>query len=140
MSQKGTILAVVLVILAALVVVVGVGYAALPEPRGDIELSATEFDFGTVANNAPVDHVFQVHNAGDGPLQISGVSTSCGCTSATVGRDRLAPGESTELRVSYDPLTHDGATGQFMRVVYVRSDDPDTPEATLTIHVTVVEL
>lgn len=140
MSQKGTIFAVVLVILVALVMAVGVGYAALPEPRGDIELSATEFDFGTVPNNAPVDHVFRVHNAGDGPLEISGVNTSCGCTTAIVGRERLAPGESTELRVIYDPLAHDGATGEFMRVVYVRSDDPDTPEATLTIHVTVVEL
>jgi hypothetical protein len=43
------------------------------------------------------------------------------------------------LLVTYDPLAHDGATGQFLRLVYVRSNDPDTPEASLTLRVTVVE-
>ena len=41
--------------------------------------------------------------------------------------------------MTYDPLAHDGATGDFMRLVYIRSDDLDTPEASLTIRVTVVE-
>jgi hypothetical protein len=54
-------------------------------------------------------------------------------------RYELAPGETAQLRVAYDPQAHVGATGQFMRVVYIRSDDPDVPEATLTIRVTVVE-
>ena len=106
---------------------------------GKIELSAAEFDFGTIPNTGPVNQDFEVRNAGRGRLEIIGVSTSCGCTTAEVSDQQLAPGEATELIVTYDPLAHDDATGQFMRIVYLRSDDPDTPEATLTICVTVVE-
>jgi hypothetical protein len=139
MNQKRILIAIVLTIVVALVAVVAVGYAALPQDKGQIELSATEFDFGAIPNTGPVSETFQVRNTGNGPLAISGVSTSCGCTTAQVGSQQLAAGESTDLTVTYDPLTHDGATGDFMRLVYVRSDDPDTPEASLTIRVTVVE-
>ena len=139
MNQKRIVIAVALIIAVALVAAVAVGYAALPQAQGQIELSATEFDFGTIPNTGPVSQVFQVRNAGDGPLAISGVSTSCGCTTAKVGNQQLAAGESTDLIVTYDPLAHGGATGEFMRLVYIRSDDPNTPEANLTIRVKVVE-
>lgn len=139
MNQKRILIVIIVAILVALAAAVAVGYAAIPQARGQIELSATEFDFGTIPNTGPVSQVFQVRNAGDGPLEISGVSTSCGCTTAEIGNRRLAPGETSDLAVTYDPLAHDGAIGEFMRVVFVRSDDPDTPEANLTIRVTVVE-
>lgn len=131
-------IAVVTVVVLILVMAAAAGYAGLPQAPGRIRLSATEFDFGTVPNDGPVSHTFQVWNEGQGPLEISGVATSCGCTSATVGTRHLGPGDSTDLTVTYDPLAHDGALGQFLRVVYVRSDDPDTPEAGLAIHVNVV--
>jgi hypothetical protein len=139
MNQKRIIVAIVLTTLVVLVAAVAVGYAALPQSAGRIELSATEYDFGTIPNTGPVSQIFQVRNAGDGPLEISGVSTSCGCTTAEIGSQQLAAGESTDLIVTYDPLAHDGATGDFIRLVYVRSDDPETPEASMTIWVTVVE-
>jgi hypothetical protein len=139
MNQEKTIAVVGLAVLLIAVAAVAVGYAALPQAPGQIELSATEFDFGAVPNTGSVSHTFQVRNTGDGPLQISGVSTSCGCTTAEVASHKLASGQATDLTVTYDPLAHDGATGEFMRVVYVRSDDPNTPEATLTIRVTVVK-
>lgn len=108
-------------------------------PPGKIELSATEFDFGTIPNTEPVTQVFQVHNVGGEKLEITGVSTSCGCTTAEIGSRSLSPGEVTDLVVTYDPQAHDGATGEFMRVVYVRSNDPETPEVNLAIRATVVE-
>jgi hypothetical protein len=67
------------------------------------------------------------------------VSTSCGCTTAEIDEPLLAPGATANLIVTYDPQAHDGATGEFMRIVYIRSDDPDTSEATLTLHVKVVD-
>ena len=137
MRQKSVWIVVVLI--GLLILAVAVGYAALPQLPGQIGLSAVEFDLGTVPNTGPVSQVFQVRNVGRGPLEISGISTSCGCTSAEISDLRLRPSETTDLLVTYDPLAHDGATGQFLRLVYVRSDDPDTPEASLTLRVTVVE-
>lgn len=136
MNSKPITFVVIAIILFGLAAVAG--YAALPQAPGRIKLSASEFDFGTVPNTGPVSQAFEVRNAGQGLLRIDGVSTSCGCTTAEIARDELAPGESTELTVTYDPLAHDGALGEFLRLVYVRSDDPQTPEATLTIRVRVV--
>ncbi len=134
MKQKRT--TIVLASLGLLVLALVAGCAQQP---GQVELSATEYDFGTIPNNKPVSEVFEVRNVGRGKLEITGVSTSCGCTTADVDKRQLAPGEMAELVVTYDPQAHDGATGQFMRIVYVRTDDPGVPEATLTIRVTVAE-
>jgi hypothetical protein len=122
------------VLLGLLLLALAAGCAQQP---GQVELSATEYDFGTIPNDKPVSQTFEVRNRGRGQLEILGVSTSCGCTSAEVSKRRLARGETAQLEVTYDPLAHDGATGRFMRIVYIRSNDPDVPEATLTIRVTV---
>jgi hypothetical protein len=113
--------------------------AACAAAPGEIALNTAEFDFGTIPNNKPVSQAFQVRNVGRGELEITGVSTSCGCTTAEIDDHELAPGQAANLKISYDPQAHGGATGEFMRMVYVRSNDPDTPETALTIRVTVVE-
>ena len=136
-AQKRVCLA--LVGLLILTLVAASGCAAVADPPGRIELSASEFDFGDIPNTGPVSHTFQVRNVGRGALEITGVSTSCGCTTAEIGSRRLVPGRVADLTVTFDPQAHGGATGEFMRQVYVRSSDPDTPEAILTIRVTVVE-
>jgi hypothetical protein len=116
-----------------------VGCTANAESPGQIELDSAEFDFGTVPNDKLASQVFQVRNAGRGTLEILGLSTSCGCTTAEIDDHRLAPGETSDLTVTYDPQAHDGATGEFMRIVYIRSDDPDRAETTLILRVKVVE-
>ena len=121
--------------LLGMLLVLATGCAKQP---GQIELSAVEYDFGTVPNTKSVSQVFEVRNTGQGALEITGVSTSCGCTTAEVDQHQLSSGETAKLTVTYDPQAHGGATGQFMRQVYLRSDDPDTPEVSLTFRVTVV--
>ncbi|MGB9777360.1 MAG: DUF1573 domain-containing protein [Anaerolineae bacterium] len=104
---------------------------------GRIQLSVTDFNLGTIPNTQPVSHTFEIRNVGRGGLEITGLSTSCGCTTAEVVRRRLAPGEATDLLVTFDPQAHGGQTGSFLRQVYIRSTDPETPEAVLTLRVTV---
>ncbi len=106
---------------------------------GEIVLVTTEANFGTIPNDVPVTQTFEIRNDGTGTLQITELSTSCSCTIVEVERDRIAPGESTVLTVTFDPTTHNGATGDFMRQVFIRSNDPDTPETRFTLWVTVVE-
>lgn len=126
-------------LLTIVLAVAALGVRAATRPTGVIELSVTELDFGTVGNIEPVSRVLQLQNVGQGWLEITGLSTSCGCTSAEVGSYKLAPREVTALTVTYDPQVHNGETGDFVRLVYIRSNDPTTPEASLTIRVTVVE-
>jgi hypothetical protein len=127
-------LALALVLAVAGVVVV---WASPVDRHGRIELSDSDFSFGIIPNAAPVSEAFQVRNVGEGTLHILGVSTSCGCTTAEIGARVLDPGEVTDLRVTFDPQAHGGATGVFTRLVYVRSDDPERPEISLVVHVQV---
>jgi len=123
--------------LLALLLLASVGCTTAARPPGKIELSAAVFDFGEIPNSDPVSETFQVRNVGGETLEIIGVSTSCGCTTAEVDSHHLPPGETTGLTVTYHPQAHGGETGEFTRVVYVRSSDPETPEVTLTIRVRV---
>lgn len=123
----------------AVLLSLGLLNACAPALAGKIDLTTTEAEFGTVPNTDPITRVFEVRNTGDGVLDITGLSTSCGCTTVTVSKESLEPGDVADLTVIFDPTTHNGATGQFMRQVFIQSTDPGKPEAVLTFHVTVVE-
>jgi len=94
------------------------------------------FDFGTV--EAKVETTFVMYNTGDAPLQLLGISTSCGCTSARADQQLIMPGARTRLYVSFDPNAHEGIEGSVVRQVYVRTNDPAQPETTLEIRASVV--
>lgn len=92
-------------------------------------------DLGEVPQQ-PLDLSYTVWNQGGSPLQIEKVSVSCGCTNATVDQETIPPGKSTQLRVTLDP-TEDDLYGNLVRVIYIRSNDPDTPEAEAEFRVTI---
>jgi hypothetical protein len=87
--------------------------AGCADQPGQVELSTTEFDFGTIPNDKAVSQVFEVRNVGRGKLEITGVSTSCGCTSAEVSKRQLARGETAELK---EPMIHRRTRGQLARL------------------------
>jgi hypothetical protein len=86
----------------------------------------------------PLEITYTVRNEGGSPLTIEKISTSCGCTYAEIERDTLAPGETTPLRVTLDPI-EDNLYGNLTRVIYLRSNDPETPEAEVEFRVTILK-
>ncbi len=136
MKRFWTFLVVAWVVLAGLLV--GNTLPARARP-GQLILETTETDFGTIVNTQAVSRTFQVRNGGGRPLEITGTSTSCGCTTAVLDTLHLEAGAVTTLTLTFDPQVHEGATGNFLRKVYVRSNDPVQPEAVLTFRVNVVE-
>lgn len=107
---------------------------------GKIDLFTGEADFGTISNSDPVTKTFEIRNSGAGNLTINGLSTSCSCTTAVVSKSFLEPGETVELSITFDPGAHNGATGKFMRQIFIESTDPETPRAVFTMWITVVEM
>ena len=100
-----------LVAVALLAAGIGVGYGwlqAAPSESPRIAIVPSEFDFGEIGPRLAVSHVFTVTNVGGALLDISGVSTSCGCTTAAIGATQLQPGESTALTVTFDPQAQVG--------------------------------
>jgi hypothetical protein len=104
--------------------------AAAPAPAPQIQATAPNYDFGTVLEGTPVKHEFTVKNTGKADLVIGHVQTSCGCTVAQSDKSRLAPGEQTQLPVTFD-TRHE--RGHASRRIDVYTNDPKTPDLPLEI-------
>lgn len=74
-----------------------------------------------------------VENTGSKKIKINRLSTSCGCTTAQMDMSDIAPQESREMIVSYDPMVHPDFTGALTRVVYLQTSDSVQPEIEINL-------
>ena len=100
-----------------------------------ISFDTLHFDFGKIPADTKVSHRFKVTNTGQAALNITRLNPSCGCTSTVLGKWTLAPGESTEVEVNFNPAGFRGVSRKSIQVV---SDDPASPTTTLTFEADVV--
>ena len=103
---------------------------ALAEGAPKIEFEQTVYDFGKTSQVATVSGVFKFSNAGDGILKVESLKPSCGCTVAELKPDTLPPGETGELAFT---LHLGQVKAQFDKRIMVKSNDPQTPEVSLSI-------
>lgn len=127
---------------------------------GTSALAAVEnsFDFGSISMaDGKVQRSFAVQNTGSESAAITRMYTSCMCTSASIvkGDERLgpfgmqghgfiprmnmmlAPGETAEVIVTFDPAAHGPAgVGTIARTVYVEQDGADPLELNIKATVT----
>jgi hypothetical protein len=114
----------------------GLFLAACSAKESSIVLEATNLDLGHVVNGEIISREVAVRNEGQADLVIGSVTTSCGCTQATVTPMTLAPGESGVLHIEFDSGAHGPElTGQLIRQVFVTSNDPAQPEAQIELTV-----
>ena len=99
-----------------------------PQPR--IQAANPVYDFGEVVEGTPVKHEFTIKNTGQAELIIGQVQSSCGCTVAQSDKKRLAPGEETQLPVTFD-TSHE--RGRANRRIDVYTNDPQTPDLALNV-------
>jgi len=104
--------------------------AAQTEGTPKIQFDQTLYDFGKTSQVTTVSGVFQFKNTGDGILKLQPPKPSCGCTVAALKPDTLAPGASGELSFTLN-LGFSRATLE--KHISIRSNDPKTPEVSLTI-------
>ncbi|PCH53747.1 MAG: hypothetical protein COC22_01765 [Flavobacteriaceae bacterium] len=67
-----------------------------------IEFDKTDFDFGTINEGDVVDGVFKITNVGKVDLLITNAKASCGCTVPVWPKEAIKPGESAELKFSFN--------------------------------------
>lgn len=102
-----------------------------------IEITPSSFDFGTVEFGQVLNYSFLVKNRGKEILEIKRVATSCGCTTAKIAKEKISPGEEVELEVSYDTKAMGESShgrGKQERIIYVKSNDPISPQAEVLIY------
>ncbi len=121
-----------------------------PADSAKIVFEKKSYDFGDISQaDGTVSIIFSFRNDGKGDLIIDKISTSCGCTSASIiyggkegptftmpghGKENpkewsisIAPGDSAQVKVYYDPNAHGKQKEDEMsitRTVDIFSNDP----------------
>ncbi len=103
-------------------------------PAPSISFEETVYNAGDSWEGEIVSHAFSFTNTGDAELKISRVRSSCGCTASNLSSDTIAPGESGEIRASFNTRHY---RGQRSQPVYVTSNDPANPTVQLQLVTTV---
>jgi hypothetical protein len=110
--------------------------AACAPSAPDIDVPAA-FDMGSVDKGDVAAADIPVRNLGDGPLTVEAVSTSCGCTNATLTPMSIPPGGEARLHVEYDSDAHEEDIGLIERFIFISSDDPDEDDVQIRFTVLV---
>ncbi len=86
-----------------------------------IEADDEVWDFGKIAENGgPVEHTFTIKNISDKPFIISNVTTACGCTTPFFSNKPIMPGETSQIRVRYEPKNR---PGYFTKRIFIWTPD-----------------
>jgi len=101
-----------------------------PQPK--ILVSEEEWDFGKVTQGEKPTHIFMVKNEGEGDLVITGVKGCCPCIEVSISSNLIKPGESAELKVSYDTTDY---VGKDEKHVFIYSNDPQVPDKRISLYV-----
>lgn len=108
------------------------------ETSGEFAFGEDEFDFGIIKQSGgKVSHEFIFTYTGDDPIKITGVPTSCACTSATVDKTELNPGDSAVLTVKFNPNLHEEPEGKFFKTATILTEPKveDRPEVKIWVEI-----
>ncbi len=97
-----------------------------------IHFDETVYDFGSTSQVTTVSGIFHFKNTGTGVLHVDPPKPSCGCTAAQVIPDTLPPGAAGQIPFT---LNLGFNRGRLVKHIAVHSNDPLTPEVSLTIQV-----
>lgn len=82
---------------------------ASAQKKAVISAEQTSHDFGQIKEaDGKVSATFAVKNTGDAPLVITRVIASCGCTTPEWTKEPIAPGQSGDIKITYDPKGRPG--------------------------------
>lgn len=113
---------------------------SVANPRLSRDSAALAFDTRHIVaepmneDDAPKTFVYRLTNAGKEPLVIKRLVSSCSCAAAVAVKTEIGPGESSQIRVTYNPKGH---PGRFERKVFVYTEGEDDPAAILRLSVDV---
>jgi hypothetical protein len=81
--------------------------------------------------------VFKYENKGDTPVHFKAVRPSCGCTTAALPKNDVAPGEKGEITATFNIGDR---TGLQTKTITVETDDPQHPQTILTLKANIAQL
>ena len=85
-------------------------------------------------DDAPKNFIYTFRNVGDRSIEILRLVSTCSCATATCTVNSVAPGESAQINVQYNPKGHPGI---FERKVFMYTQHGNNPAAVLRLTVDV---
>ena len=99
--------------------------------RAELKWAQAFQNFHRAPGDGHLETKFVFQNTGKTPVTIGKVRTSCGCTSARLGKNTFAPGEQGEVSVRF---TFGDRRGAHRKIISVISDDkPEPTELSLQV-------
>lgn len=125
----------IIIVVVILSIFLGVGYYISRignQYSGPAVLTVTEEigDLGTIGQDKPEKYIFILKNDGGEPLIIDRVITPCSCTATVLSEEKLLPGKTTELEVTFNPR---GFSGEVTHSVYIYSNDENNSRKRVAI-------
>lgn len=81
------------------------------------EFNALDYDFGTIKEGEKATGVFKVTNKGITDLFIFSAKGSCGCTVPEWPKEAIKPGETEEIKFTFDSS---GRTGKQLKAITLK--------------------
>ena len=91
-----------------------------------------ELEFSPAIDQKEVTADFRFQNVGQSEIKITSVNTSCGCTTAALEKNTIAPGEKGEIKATFNVGER---VGLQQKTISVESTDPESPKTSLTLRV-----
>ena len=89
-----------------------------------LKIAQKEIDLREISSKTVVRRTVTLSNPGRSTLEIRKIQGNCDCLILEAPKDKLAPGESMELSITFDPV---GRKGIDQRNIYIFSNDPVNP-------------
>jgi hypothetical protein len=97
----------------------------------------TELHLHPEVGASKVDAVFKYENKGTTPVHIKAVRPTCGCTTAALAKNDVAPGEKGEIVATFNIGDRIGVQ---TKTVTIETDDAENPQTVLTFKATIAQL
>ncbi len=102
-------------------------------------LNGEMYDFGSMERGVTRSHTFLIKNTGTKPLEILLQRTTCKCTLSTIGKQKLAPGEVTEVTLEWSTKDVPRNQTTFSQLAEIETNDPDRPILELRVRGEITE-
>lgn len=102
----------------------------------ELTWESKSLEFNPTASDTQVEAHFKFQNNGAVPVTIKKVTTSCGCTTATLSKDRYEAGEKGEIVAAFK---FGNRIGVQQKKVLLETNAPDNAKVDLTLKVTIPE-
>lgn len=90
----------------------------------EIVFETTEYKFDTLQQGESASHSFKFKNTGKSDLIIRNTKASCGCTATKSQKSTIAPGEESEIDVTFNSR---GKRGSQNKSITITTNDPKNP-------------